>query len=853
MPGQQKSARQKESRGRSSSGVSIRWGRQISLTTEIEAILKAMFARFSQVAVEAEFGRGFSGSRAFRVLLIERGGRSQLPAVIKIAPASLILQEWQAYQTWVEYRLPNIARLETEPLRSADGQWAGLRYTLVGSGTFVVQSLYDYYQQASADDIGWVLENRLFEILGSNWWLDNRACRAYQMLGDYDLLLPVNLLINAAAPSGSGPLHLIEADSRPPLAEIKAGDRVRLQGLTVIKVDVNRRQLTLNLPFTGEEDSLSLSCRLRVDDVPDITRYRFNGVIDSLEGLVTATRHDLLCGHAGQALGEDVNLAAEQLILANGLSLPNPLFAYPTLLHNFQTVKISTVHGDLNLENILIDPATREVSLIDFATVRQGHVLHDLLRLETEVVVMLLPPAFRAANLPLETLYTFYDRLHRATFGHSLIPPAGLEKPFKMLLAIRRMVRKCLFNMDDWSEYYQGLALYLLGALKFRSLDQAPLAPQPKQMAFWGAAVVQHLLQTMPLLSKTDWPAPPRLAPPPGPELESPHGTMPPTSRFYIERTADVTCWQQISRPNAVTLFVQAPMQMGKSSLMRRMLYQAGQTQARAAAFVDLQKLPEQALAREEDFLVQLCVMIGDALFIPEAIDRYWKGRRANLIKCSLYLSQYILPQLPQPLLLAIDEVERMLTCPFGADFFGMLRTWHNDRVFDENFARLSLFLSSSTDPYLLIDNPNQSPFNVATLVQLHDFTLDEVLELNRRHPRPLQRAEVDSLMDLLAGHPFLTRVALYHLATGTIDLPALQARATDESGPFGDHLLHYLRRILQNPELAQAVRKVIHSQSLDGQLFLRLKSAGLIKREGQRLVWRNRLYERYFKEQSYD
>jgi hypothetical protein len=42
----------------------IRVARNISLTLEVEAILRSMFGGFGQVVVEAEFGRGLDGKRA---------------------------------------------------------------------------------------------------------------------------------------------------------------------------------------------------------------------------------------------------------------------------------------------------------------------------------------------------------------------------------------------------------------------------------------------------------------------------------------------------------------------------------------------------------------------------------------------------------------------------------------------------------------------------------------------------------------------------------------------------------------------------------------------------------------------
>jgi hypothetical protein len=74
------------------------------------------------------------------------------------------------------------------------------------------------------------------------------------------------------------------------------------------------------------------------------------------------------------------------------------------------------------------------------------------------------------------------------------LPHPALEKPFAILCAIRRAAGSGLYDRDDYTEYYQGLILYLLGALKFANLDAVPEAPFPKQVAFVGAATVRRLL-----------------------------------------------------------------------------------------------------------------------------------------------------------------------------------------------------------------------------------------------------------------------------------------------------------------------------------------------------------------------
>ncbi len=847
----------------SDNGSDIRVAGRINLTAEIETVLRTMFSTFSQIAIEAEFGRGFSGSRVFRVRLVESGGRARLPAVVKIAPIGLIRQEWQAYQTWVEHTLPNIARLEVPPVFPTDSLWGGLRYALVGSGTFRVQSLHDYYQQADVDDLCWVLENRLFEIMGPNWWLDNRTNRTFQMRTDYDTVLPVNLLIKPVSTSLKDEVRLVEPGSNLPLLPIRIGDRVQLKGFVVTNVDQERRQLLMNVPPVPEGQP-STSYRLRLNEVPDIARYRVGTVIDSIHGEVITTRHDLLLDLVGQAVGPAVDLSAERLTLSDELSLPNPLLTYQALLQDFLTVNVSTIHGDLNLQNILVDPDTREVSLIDFATVQQGHTLRDLLRLETEVVIMLIPSLLAEAGLPPAAIYPFYQQLHRVTLQPGQVPAANLphpdlQKPFKMLWVIRRTARKCLFNLDDWGEYYRGLVLHLLGALKFKSLPLMPTAPLPSQVAFWGAAIAQHLLETPPPRQKRrpDRPHLTRITPEIESisEIEPPYGTMRPDSKFYIERAADDRCREYIGRPYATTLFIQAPRQMGKSSLMRKVLDRVRRELNKRSAFIDFQELPRQYFTDtdETNFLIELCLLIGNALEIPEAIDRYWQGRLANISKCGLYLSKYIIPQVNEPFILAMDEVDRMLSSPFRDNFFGMLRVWHNKRAYDEHFAQMTLFLSSSTEPYLFIENPNQSPFNVAELISLQDFTGAEVEELNRRHNLPLSQSQLDDLMALVAGHPFLIRLALYLLVTEKMDLDTLLAQATADTGPFGEHLRYYLQHVLAQPELKQALADICRDHTYEeNRNFHRLKGAGLIKKAGQQVVLRNNLYARYFKERLY-
>ena len=127
------------------------------------------------------------------------------------------------------------------------------------------------------------------------------------------------------------------------------------------------------------------SFRLRVEGMPDLERFRIGDRIQPIIGQIVATRKSMLVAFAQRALGPSIELSEARHQLLGDEEVPNPLLAYEEILSTFIEVNLSTVHRDFNLENILVDPETRDVKLIDFATVGLGHNLHDLLRLETEV------------------------------------------------------------------------------------------------------------------------------------------------------------------------------------------------------------------------------------------------------------------------------------------------------------------------------------------------------------------------------------------------------------------------------------------------------------------------------------
>jgi WD40 repeat protein len=463
-----------------------------------------MFAGYRAAAIHDDFSSlCYSGSWVYRVHLLKGGDRPELPLVVKIAPASLIAREVRAYDECVRNQWPGIAQLRGPPVYLAGSDLGGLCYPLTGGGVFKMVSLREYCLEAETEDILFVLAQRLFKIMEERILLPARNVFEHPLRASYDAVLPVNLLVSPEPPQVGGartPATSVSPGA-PPDPLLQVGDRMRVEGFVVTEVSPRQRSVTLNVPRSRS----SYAYRLRLQPVEDLSPYVVGQVMPPTEGIVRETRQTRLRKELRRAMGPAFDPSSETVAVSAGADgrptvLPNPLLAVPRILSAARHVKVNGIHGDLNLENVLVDPQVRDVRLIDFAEARQDHVLHDYLRLETEVAVKLLPVALAKAGLPAQAACLAYERLHCATFQHGqarpLRPPhPALDAPFATLCAIREAARDGFYDRDDYSEYYQGLVLYLLSALKYRNLDEIPEA---KQIAFWCAAAVQRLLHADP-------------------------------------------------------------------------------------------------------------------------------------------------------------------------------------------------------------------------------------------------------------------------------------------------------------------------------------------------------------------
>jgi hypothetical protein len=250
-------------------------------------------------------------------------------------------------------------------------------------------------------------------------------------------------------------------------------------------------------------------------------------------------------------------------------------------------------------------------------------------------------------------------------------------------------------------------------------------------------------------------------------------------------------------------------------------------------------------------FLHYMALNMATALHVePQEVEAVWQIPLSPKDRLTRFVEDHVLQGATAPVTLAIDEADRLFDTAFRQEFFSLIRAWCTRRGVNPLWKKLNVAMVISTQPYLLIDDINQSPFNVGLRIALEDFTPAQVRDLNERHGAPLGEVELADMRTLLGGHPYLVRQALYTLVDEEMAWDELVKIAVEESGPFSTHLRQYLWQLRDRPELVEAIKGVLKRQTWPDEVTLtRLIAAGLVRQdEGGQCRCRCQLYEQYFR-----
>ena len=338
--------------------------------------------------------------------------------------------------------------------------------------------------------------------------------------------------------------------------------------------------------------------------------------------------------------------------------------------------------------------------------------------------------------------------------------------------------------------------------------------------------------------------------------LELPNTPVPSDSALYIERPpTESLAYEEIVKPGAL-IKIKAPKQMGKTSLVMKILAQA-QTRGYRTVRLNLLQAEDEILSNLERLLRWFCANVTLQLDLESSLNEYWDEDLGFKVSTTTYLQGHILSQLDSPLVITLDEVNRLFRFPQVArEFLPLLRFWHEEANNIPIWQKLRLIVTHSTE--ICIDlNLNQSPFNIGLSLQLGEFNSEQAWELAQRYglernDRGIKSEQIQSLVQLVSGHPYLLNLAFYHLLTRDRDLEKIIREAPTDTGIYRDHLRGHLVTLSKNSELTAVYKQIVEADKplvVNSLTSYELESIGLVKLHEDKTAPLCELYRRYFRD----
>ncbi|WP_293225471.1 MULTISPECIES: AAA-like domain-containing protein [unclassified Microcoleus] len=324
---------------------------------------------------------------------------------------------------------------------------------------------------------------------------------------------------------------------------------------------------------------------------------------------------------------------------------------------------------------------------------------------------------------------------------------------------------------------------------------------------------------------------------------------------YYVERDCERKCYDKILEDGAL-IRIKAPQKMGKTLLVDRILDRASEAGYKTA-LLSFEDSDSEVLGDYRKLLQWLCVTLADLLDLEDKLVEHWNdtlgGINPNVTK---YLERYLFKDFDQPLVLVLEKVDLVFEqATFNVDFCRLLRAWHdtakrNDRR-SAIWKKIRLIVVHATEVYSSLDI-NSSPLaGVGFTPPLPDFTVDEVKQLARQYRHNwLSEADIQQLMVMFGGYPYLVQTAFAYLQTSESCLTKLLEISPTAQSPFINHLRELLGKLEECPELIEVYRELVKKNQpmiLKTHQTFKLESMGLLRVKNNDCFPRCDLYRQYF------
>lgn len=334
---------------------------------------------------------------------------------------------------------------------------------------------------------------------------------------------------------------------------------------------------------------------------------------------------------------------------------------------------------------------------------------------------------------------------------------------------------------------------------------------------------------------------------------ENPQGYVPVNSALYITREVEKTCYQELLKAGAF-IHIKSPKKLGKTSLLIRLLAHQNFSKYYIVR-LSLLSAETQIFISTSKFLRWFCCNVTQQLGLESKIDEYWDEDMGAIVSCTIYFQWYILRKISAPIILAIDEINQLFSYPdIAKDFFSLLCLWHEKITEIEIWKHIRIIIVYSTTYYgdLPVNKNYFDISHIGLIVELSPFNKAEMQELIKLYNIKFTENQLEKLVDITGGLPYLVRLILDNILHSHITLEHILEYAATNTAIFYTYFQEYCWYLKQSPELCTAFKKLIYANSpiaLETEIAFKLKNLGLVTLDRNNASVSCGLYRDYFRD----